>query len=72
MFLRAPVKGLVKEVHFNQGDFVTKDQVVVSLSIMKMIHPLLSPFDGVVGEVFVSTGQVVEKGDVLISVKRNT
>lgn len=63
--IRSPVKGLVKEVHVKKGDLVSQ-QVVVTLSIMKMHHHVVANTSGLISDVFVESGQVVEKGDVLV------
>jgi multidrug efflux pump subunit AcrA (membrane-fusion protein) len=70
MSVRSPVQGLVKEVHVKKGDAVSKDQVLATLSIMKMLHPVLSANGGMVTNVYVASGQVVDKGDVLLSIDR--
>lgn len=69
--IRTPVKGLVKEVHVKKGDKVANKQLLVTLSIMKMHHPIFSNTSGIVEEVYAPVGQVVEKGDVLVSLNKS-
>lgn len=64
--VKAPMPGLVLDIHVEAGSQVSKGDSLLVLEAMKMENVLKSPTDGVVKNVSVSSGQAVEKGQVLI------
>ena len=63
--LLAPMPASVVSVGVEQGQTVSKGDVVVVLEAMKMQHTITAPTDGVVAELGVAPGQQVESGAVL-------
>jgi biotin carboxyl carrier protein len=67
--IKAPMPGLVHDVHVNVGDAVVARQGVVILEAMKMQNELRVPRAGIVKEIRVKPGDKVEQGQVLVVVK---
>jgi acetyl/propionyl-CoA carboxylase alpha subunit len=67
--LRAPLTGLVKEVHVKTGDKVAKGDILVIMEAMKLIHTLTAPQDGVVGKLAAVAGQTVPAKTVLVELE---
>jgi biotin carboxyl carrier protein len=63
--LRAPMPGLLKAVHVNEGDRVERDAALATLEAMKMENELLAPSAGRVTKVGAAAGAKVEAGAVL-------
>lgn len=63
--LLAPMPGSVVSVAVEQGQSVTKGDVVLVLEAMKMQHTITAPTDGVVADLAVAAGSQVESGAVL-------
>jgi biotin carboxyl carrier protein len=64
--LKAPMPGVVRQVHFKNGDAVVKGDALIILEAMKMENVLRAPFDGIVGEISVKPGEAVEKNQLLL------
>ncbi len=62
---RSPIAGLVIAVAAAVGQFVRKDEPVVTLEAMKMQVPIGAPLDGTVSEIQVAEGDAVLPGQVL-------
>jgi biotin carboxyl carrier protein len=69
LHLKAPMPGLIVAVHVNEGDTVTKGQVLLVLESMKMQNELKAPRDGKVNRVRVKSGESVEQKQTLLSVR---
>ncbi len=67
--LKAPMPGLVVSVPVQEGQAVTKGQVLVILESMKMQNELKSPRAGTVVRVRVKPGDTVEQRQTLLSVQ---
>ncbi len=67
--LRAPMPGLIVAVPVEEGQDVTKGQVLVILESMKMQNELRSPRDGKVTRIKVAAGHSVEQKATLLSVE---
>jgi acetyl/propionyl-CoA carboxylase alpha subunit len=65
--LKAPMPGLIVDVPVQEGDEVTKGQILVILESMKMQNELKSPRDGVVGRVRVHVGDSVKQNSVMLN-----
>lgn len=63
--LLAPMPASVVQVSVEQGQSVSRGDVVVVLEAMKMQHTITAPTDGVVAELAVEAGRQVEAGAVL-------
>jgi biotin carboxyl carrier protein len=66
--LRAPMPGLVVAILVEEGQQITKGQVLLILESMKMQNELKSPRDGAIGRVRVKPGETVEQKQTLLSV----
>jgi len=66
--VKAPIPGLVRQVHVKEGDVVKKDQTLLTLDAMKLENEIPCPRDGRVRSVGVKPGLAVEKGQVLVVV----
>jgi biotin carboxyl carrier protein len=64
--LRAPMPGLLKAVHVQEGDRVDADAPLATLEAMKMENELLAPSAGRIAKVRATAGTKVEAGVVLI------
>lgn len=64
--LKAPMPGLVLNVHVENGQEVQKGDPVLVLEAMKMENVLKAPGDGVIKTVNIQKGDAVEKNQVLI------
>lgn len=64
--LRAPIAGIISEIFVKEGEFVKKDQKVLTLSAMKMENEIVSECSGKVKEILVKKDQEVKEGDILI------
>lgn len=62
----APMPGTVLKIGVNQGDKVTRGQMLLVLEAMKMENEIQAPEDGVVKEILTSQGAAVNGGDTLI------
>ena len=62
----APLAGVIAEIFVKEGDFIKRDQKVLSISAMKMENEIISEFEGRVKKVLVKKDQEVKEGDVLI------
>lgn len=64
--LRAPMPGLLKAVHVNEGDLVEADTPLATLEAMKMENELRAPAAGRVARIATAAGTKVEGGAVLM------
>ncbi|HRQ23573.1 MAG TPA: biotin/lipoyl-binding protein [Anaerolineales bacterium] len=67
--LKAPMPGLVVSVLVEEGQEVTKGQVLLILESMKMQNELKAPRDGAIGRIRVKGGESVEQKQTLLSVQ---
>ena len=66
--LKAPMPGLIVSVLVNEGQPVSKGQVLLILESMKMQNELKSPRDGVVNRVRVKPKESVEQKQTLLTI----
>ncbi|MGH2472586.1 MAG: acetyl-CoA carboxylase biotin carboxyl carrier protein subunit [Candidatus Limnocylindria bacterium] len=64
--LRAPMPGLLKAVHVQEGDRVDADAPLATLEAMKMENELRAPSAGRIAKIRATAGTKVEAGAVLI------
>lgn len=65
--LKAPMPGLVVDVPVQEGEAVSKGQIMVVLESMKMQNELKAPRDGTIGRVRVKAGDSVKLGAMLLT-----
>lgn len=66
MVIRAPMPGVIKEVHVKPHEQVEKGHSLLILEAMKMANDVRAPRSGTVHAIPVVPGQRIAKGDVLI------
>ena len=64
--IKAPMPGLILNIHVNEGDEVKKGYILMILEAMKMENALKSPVDGKIKAVKVKQGENVEKNQMLL------
>ena len=64
--IKAPMPGLILEIHVEVGQTVKENDSLIILGAMKMENSFLSPRDGVIKSIAVVVGDAVEKGQLLI------
>lgn len=67
--IKAPMPGLVLEIHVSDGQAVQEGVKILILGAMKMENSILVHADAVIKRILVSTGQAVEKGQVLVELE---
>jgi len=65
--IKAPMPGLILEIHAEAGQSVKKGETLLILEAMKMENILKSPIDGTVKSIKVASGDNVEKNQVLLN-----
>ena len=64
--IKAPMPGLILDIHVEQGKEVKEDEALLILEAMKMENVITSPRDGVVKSVNITKGDAIDKGHLLI------
>lgn len=64
--IKAPMPGLILNIHANEGDEVKKGDILMILEAMKMENALKSPVDGKIKAIKVKQGENVEKNQLLL------
>ncbi|GAA4272504.1 biotin/lipoyl-containing protein [Aquimarina gracilis] len=64
--IKAPMPGLLLDIHVESGQEVKEDDPLLILEAMKMENVILSPRDGVIKTVSVTKGNAVDKGQLLV------
>ncbi len=67
---KAPMPGIVVEVHVNKGDTISKDDQLMTIESMKLLTVITAGSDGVIDEVHFGQSDSFNKGAVLISIAR--
>lgn len=68
---RAPMVGVVREIHARPGDRVSEGDLVVTMEAMKMDIHVNAPVDGKVTSVLCSVGDTTSEGVVLVTIEPN-
>ncbi|MBJ2173336.1 acetyl-CoA carboxylase biotin carboxyl carrier protein subunit [Aureibaculum sp. A20] len=64
--IKAPMPGLILDVHVKEGQEVKEDEALLVLEAMKMENVITSPHNGIIKSVNAIKGNTVEKGFLLI------
>ena len=64
--IKAPMPGLILDIHVKEGQEVKEDEGLLILEAMKMENVITSPRDGVIKSVNITKGDAIEKGHLLI------
>lgn len=65
--IKAPMPGLILDIHVKVGELVTEDSPLLILEAMKMENIITSPREGVIKNITVKKGDAVDKKQLLIS-----
>ena len=65
-FIKAPMPGLILDIHVKKGQEVKEDEALLILEAMKMENVITSPRDGVIKYVNIVKGDAIDKGHLLI------
>lgn len=64
--LKAPMPGLVLDIHVKPGDVIQKGDKVLVLEAMKMENVIKAPADATVASIEVEKGKTVDKNQVMV------
>lgn len=64
--IKAPMPGLILDIHVKAGDEVKEDDSLLILEAMKMENVIVSPREGIIKSVSVEKGAAIDKGQLLI------
>ena len=64
----APMPGTILDVKVNNGDSVTKGQVIMILEAMKMENDIVASCDGTITSLLAKKGDQVNSGDALATI----
>lgn len=67
---RAPMPGVVVEVHVTEGERIVKGQLLMTIESMKILTAILAPSEGKVEQIHFSVNAPFEKGAVLVTLGR--
>lgn len=65
--IKAPMPGMVLDIHVKVGQEVSKDDPILVLEAMKMENMIKSPCNGVIKSIKAEQGIAVEKNSVLVT-----
>lgn len=64
---RAPMPGVVVDIHVAEGEGIVKGQLMMTIESMKILTAIPAPSDGTIEKIQFKTGQPFEKGAVLVT-----
>ena len=64
--IKAPMPGLILDIHVKEGQEVKEDEGLLILEAMKMENVITSPRDGVIKTINAAKGDAIDKGHLLI------
>jgi biotin carboxyl carrier protein len=64
--IKAPMPGLILDIHVKTGQEVKENDPLLILEAMKMENVITSPRDGVIKSVNITKGDAIDKGHLLI------
>jgi biotin carboxyl carrier protein len=64
---RAPMPGVVVDIHVTEGEHIVKGQSMMTIESMKILTAIQAPRHGKVGKILFAPGQPFEKGAILVT-----
>ncbi len=64
--IKAPMPGLLLDIHVEPGQEVKEDDPLLILEAMKMENVILSPREGTIKSIAIQKGDAVDKGQLLV------
>lgn len=64
--IKAPMPGLILDIHVEEGQEVKEDEALLILEAMKMENVITSPRDGIISYINIDKGDAIDKGHLLI------
>lgn len=64
----APISGTITEIFIKEGDFVEKEQKLLTLLAMKMENEIRAVKEGRIKKIFVKKGDIVKKDQKLLEI----
>ncbi|MDN5212373.1 biotin/lipoyl-containing protein [Fulvivirgaceae bacterium BMA12] len=64
--IKAPMPGLILNIHVEEGQEVKRDEPIMILEAMKMENIIKSPGEGIVKKINVGIGDSVDKNSILV------
>jgi len=64
---RAPMPGVVVDLHVAEGEHIVKGQPMMAIESMKILTAIPAPRHGKVGKIHFAPGQSFEKGAILVT-----
>lgn len=64
--IKAPMPGLILDIHVKEGQEVKEDEGLLILEAMKMENVISSPRDGVIKSINIAKRDAIDKGHLLI------
>lgn len=64
---RAPMPGVVVDIHVAEGEQILKGQSMMTIESMKILTAIQAPMNGTVGKIHFAPGQPFEKGAILVT-----
>ncbi len=65
----APMPGTVVTINVNEGDTISKGQLLLTIESMKMLTDITADQDGTIKEILLSEGDTFDKGAVLVTIE---
>jgi sodium pump decarboxylase gamma subunit len=66
--VKAPMPGLILKINVKEGDYVSKNQLVMVMEAMKMENEIYAPYEGVVTKIIAALGNQVNADDPLMEI----
>ena len=67
---RAPMPGVVVDIHVAEGEHILKGQSMMTIESMKILTAIQAPRNGKVGKIHFAPGQPFEKGAILVTLSQ--
>ena len=64
---RAPMPGVVVDIHVAEGESVVKGKSMMTIESMKILTAIPAPSDGIIEKIHFAAGQPFEKGAALVT-----
>ncbi len=66
---RAPMPGVVVDIHVTEGEHIVRGQSMMTIESMKILTAIQAPRDGVVDSIHYGSDQPFEKGAILVTLR---